>query len=172
MNTNLKTIVNTMVAVRRTRTLRAALKEWFAHKGSCPDPEILNFEDWVGRRIDDMADAIHDDSLVNVANLLAALKVQAIGDGLAIAEARKAEKKGFLTDTNCYVEEVIVYASVWLKGKRLAETDNMAELIAQKFRAQGYATDIWIDEEDDTEVTVNAYIDFPLYVESLKKGGK
>lgn len=172
MNTNLKTIVNTMVAVRRTRTLRAALKEWFAHKGSCPDPEILNFEDWVGRRIEDMADAIHDDALVNVANLLAALKVQAIGDSNAIRFAAKAARDGFCSDTNCYVEEGVVYADVWIRHKQAICAKERAEKIAEEFRQMGYATDIWVDEEDEHDVTVNACLDFPLYVELQKKGGK
>ena len=158
-------------ALKSTR-LRKELKDWFDHKGYCPNPEITDFEGWVEKLADYLAGGIKEDKNVTVENLVTALKVQAIGDANAIRFARKAEKDGWKTDTDCYIEEGIVYASVWLSGKDAKATEKRADAMAAKFRVLGYATDVWVDEEDDKDVTVNACLDFPLYVKLTKKGGK
>ena len=170
MNTSLKMVKAARAKALKGARLRKELKEWFNRKGDCPDPEITDFNEWVERLADRLAGWIKDDKLVTVENLVTALKVQAIGDCNAIRFARKAEKDGWKTDTNCYIEEGIVYASVWLSGDDAKSTEKRADAIAEKFRALGYATDVWIDEEEDTDVTVNACLDFPLYVELTKKG--
>lgn len=170
VNTSKKMVQDARAKAMKSAPLRKELKDWFDRKGCCPDPEITDFKEWVERLADRLAGWIKNDKLVTVENLVTALKVQAIGDANAIRFARKAEKDGWKTDTNCYIEEGIVYASVWLSGNDAKATEKRADAMAEKFRALGYATDVWIDEDKD--VTVNACLDFPLYVELTKKGGR
>ena len=173
MNTNMNMLTAVRQKAMMSAPLRKALEGWFNRKGACPNPEITDFGKWVENLADILGGAIHDDKQVTVDNLVTALKVQAVGDETAIRLARDAEKDGWDSDTNCYVEEGVVYASVWLGGKDDAKaTEKKAAEIGEEFRKMGYAVDVWIDEEDDKEVTVNACIDFPLFVEMQKKGGR
>ena len=151
--------------------LRNGLKEWFKKKGACPDPEVKDFVEWVERRLDYLAGHMGE-CRITVDSLVTALKVQAVGDVNALALAEEAKREGWETDTNCYVEEGVVWASVWLSGKDAKATEKRADAMAAKFRDLGYATDVWVDEEDDKDVTVNACLDFPLYVKLTKKGGR
>lgn len=173
MNTNMNILTIVRQKAMMSAPLRKALKEWFNRKGDCPNPEITDFGKWVENLADIQAGEIHDDRQVTVDNLVAALKVDAIGDGNAIRFARDAEKDGWNTDTACYVEEGVVYASVWLSGKDDAKaTEKKADEIGEEFRKIGYAVDVLVDEEDDKEVAVHASIALPLFVEMQKKGGR
>ena len=167
-----RTIVWTAGLVRRTRKLKAALKAW--HKvDRAKGFGNPNFEDWLRIRIEDMEKGIHDDNLLSPANLVKALEVCAIGDPLALKFATAAAKKGgFQTDTNCYLEEGMVNASVWVKHIVLDAVKTKAEEIAEKFREKGYAVDVCVNEEDASEITVNGTIDFDKYLELQKKGGR
>lgn len=179
MNTN-----KTMLEAARQKAmmdapLRKALEEWlineesFNLKWGFPGPGITDFGEWVENRADILAGEILDVKQVTVDNLVTALRVHAIGDGTAIRLARGAEEDGWDADTNCYVEEGVVYATVWLGGKDDAKaTEKKADEIGAEFRKIGYAVDVFVDEEDDKEVTVHASIAFPLFVEMQKKGGR
>lgn len=158
--------------VMRSKPLRESLKDWFNHKGNCPFNETPRFGDWVCRMLDFMGDMIHDDGLVTADNLAAALRVQSIGDPLALKCAGMLEKKKVQTDTNCYVEEGMVYASVWIKHMIVDYANELAEEVAGKFREKGYSVDVWHDMENSSEVTVNAVIDFEKFVKLQKKGGR
>ena len=158
--------------VMRIKPLRRSLKDWFDHKGRCPFPAIHDFGVWVELMLDFMGDMIHNDGLETADNYVAALRVQSMGDPLALKCARQLEKKGVQTDIDCYVEEGMVYASVWLKHRVIDHVNKLAEEVAGKFREKGYSVDVWTDEEDSSEVTVNAVIDFDKFAELLKKGGQ
>ena len=82
------------------------------------------------------------------------------------------ERKNVQTDTNCYVEEGMVYASVWIKHMIVDYANELAEEVAGKFREKGYYVELWHDMEDSSEVTVNAVIDFEKFVKLQKKGGR
>ena len=172
MNTNMNTVKETAKRAMRSATLSKALREWFNRKGACPDPEVKEFREWVERRADQLAADIRDDKIVNADNLFIALQVQAIGDSNAIRFAAEAARDGFNADTNCYVEEGMVHANVWLEHKLAACAKARAEKVAEEFRKMGYSSEVWVDELDDTNVTVYACLDFPLYVELAKKGGR
>lgn len=172
VNTSKKMVQDARAKALKSAPLRKELKDWFDHKGYCPNPEITDFKEWVEKLADELAGAIHEDKHVTVENLVTALKVQAIGDANAIRFANGARKAGWRTDTNCYLEEGVVYADVWLHGRDPKATEKKADAIAAKFRKLGYSASVWVDEEDDHEVTVNACLDFPLYVELAKKGGR
>lgn len=158
--------------VMRSRPLRESLKDWFNHKGRCPFNETPLFSDWVDKMLDMMRGEIGNDRLATADNLAAALRVQSIGDPLALKCASQLEKKNIQTDIDCYVEEGKVFASVWIKHMVLDYVNEKAEEVAGKFREKGYSVDMWVDEEDASEITVNAVIDFDKYVGNQKKGGR
>lgn len=43
------------------------------------------------------------------------LRINAVGDVNALREARLAKRSGFITDTNCYVEDGVVNANVYVE---------------------------------------------------------
>ena len=79
----------------KSAPLRKELKDWFDHKGSCPNPEITDFKEWVEKQVDYLAGAIHEDKDVTVENLVTALKVEAMGDVNAIRFSNRAAKEGW-----------------------------------------------------------------------------
>lgn len=172
VNTSKKMVRDARAKALKSAPLRKELKDWFGRKGNCPNPEITDFKEWVENLADSLAGAIHEDKNVTVENLVTALKVEAIGDVNAIRFSNKAAKEGWQTDINCYLEEGVVHADVWLHGNAPKATEKKADAIAAKFRKLGYAASVWIDEEDEHDVIVNACLDFPLYVELVKKGGR
>ena len=169
---NAKMIKAAKAKVMRSKPIRESLKDWFNHKGNCPFNEPPRFGDWVAKMLDFMEDMIHEDRLVTADNLAAALRVQSIGDPLALKCAGMLERKNVQTDTNCYVEEGMVYASVWIKHMIVDYANELAEEVAGKFREKGYYVELWHDMEDSSEVTVNAVIDFEKFVKLQKKGGR
>lgn len=166
MNTSIANAQAAKTAALQDGVLEVALRIWFAKKGSCPDPEITDFEEWVEKRCDDMAGCIEDSN--SPMCIAKALRVNALGDELAMYTAMVAQSEGFNTDINCYVEDNIVYANVWVSGKTAEQNKAQAEAIAKIFRNAGYSAEVWVDEVDDTDVTVNAQIDFPLYMKMQK----
>lgn len=155
--------------------LNRTLREWHRKQGTLPlDRQGKPFIEWVdclichcAKQIATWCDAtrpLPDDN-----DILCALKVNAIGDVFALNEEKTA-RKSFQTDINCYVEEGVVYSSIWLKGADSNAVSDEADRIADRLKFAGYAAETWIDEEDDHEVTVNAQIDFPLYREMAESG--
>lgn len=155
--------------------LNRALREWHSKQGSLPlDWQGKPFIEWVdclighvAKQIATWCDAtrpLPDDN-----DILCALRVNAIGDVFALYEEKTA-RKSFQTDINCYVEEGIVYSSIWLKGVDSNAVSEEADRIAGRMNSAGYSAETWIDEEDEHEVTVNAQIDFPLYRDMVSGG--
>lgn len=148
----------------KDKVLRLALEDWFSKKGSCPDPEIADFNEWLEKQCNDISKNIcWADAFLTPEQIVVALKVNAVGDELALYLADRVSVCGYTADTNCYVEEGIVYVNVWIQGTAPIFVKEEAEKIAAVFRKEGYAAELWVDEEDDREVTVNAQLDFPLY---------
>lgn len=170
-NIGKETLRKALNLVFTSKLLTDSLADWWRHKGKLPPNEAdMGFCDWVCNKIDKISDCIGaraEDPPVN--EIVEALRVNAIGDPMALNTIDPSKEEGFKTDTNCYVEDCIVYSSVWLTGLGADEVYDRAKAIAKEFEAQGYATDIYVDEEDDTEVTVNASIDFPVYMENFRQ---
>ena len=169
VNTSKKMVQDARAKALKSAPLRKGLKYWFNHTYF---PNSVDFKEWVEKLADELVGAIHEDKHVTVENLVTALKVQAMGDANAIRFSNRAAKEGWQTDINSYLEEGVVYAAVWLHGNDPKATEKKADAIAAKFRKLGYSASVWVDEEDDHDVTVNACLDFPLYVELVKKGGR
>lgn len=172
VNTIKKMVQGARAKALKSAPLRKALMNWFKLKGNCPYPEITDFGKWVEELLYHIGDMIKEEKNVTIDNLVAGLKVNAIGDPLAVKCSAELEKKNIQTDINCYVEEGKVYSSVWIKHMVLDYVNEKAEEVAGKFREKGYSVDMWVDEEDASEITVNAWIDFDKYVENQKKGGR
>jgi len=152
----------------KSSTIRKELKDWFVRDQCLPNSE-RDFGKWLNSLIDGVARGIHEECLISVDNLLEGLKVQVVGDSLALHHAEKAAREGYETDTNCYIEEGVVYASVYLSGEDAEATRKRAEQMAEDFRKSGYAAEAIVDDEEERDYFVNAQIDFNLYV---KKGGE
>lgn len=168
MNITIDSIMKAREIARADEKLAKALKQWFHHKGQLsPNERYLSFSEWVYGMCEYMAGCIGEDETVE--HLVEALRVNAIGVPLAGNLSLVANVDGFVTDTNCYVEDNIVYAGVWISNKTAEENKKRADEMAEVFRKNGYAVDVWVDEVDDTEVTVNAQIDFPVYLKNLGK---
>lgn len=144
--------------------LSGALHDWHAHKGRlAAADQRKSFEQWLLEQIQYTDLGVQDiDPCPEV--LVKALEICAIGDKLALYLAADAQREhGVDTDTNCYVEEGVVFSNVWLRADNAAWAKIYAEEIADKFNKAGYSAEVWVDEEDDRECTVNAQIDFALY---------
>ena len=170
MNTTMKNINAVKAKAMQSATLRKELKGWFFRDKRYTRTERC-FGNWLGYIIDGVACGIHEDRLITVDNLFVGLKVQAIGDRFAVRYAAKAERDGYDTDINCYVEDGVVFASVYLSGKNAKGTKERAALMAAAFRKNGYFAETVVDEEDNRDYFVNAQIDFSLYVKNLNKKG-
>ena len=152
-----------------TNALVDSLAEWWRRKGNLSSDEAcLCFFDWMCKKIDDISYCLgartEDPPAMEIVE---ALCVNAIGDPVAIHEGSKLADAGFQTDTNCYVEDAVVYSSLWLVGPSADNAYDMAKAIAETFKSHGYATDIYVDEEDDTQVTVNASVDFDFFYKEV-----
>ena len=158
--------------VMRSKPLRESLKDWFNHKGNCPFNDTPLFSTWVDKMLEMIRGEIGNDRLATADNLAAALRVQSMGDPIALKCARQLEKKNVQTDIDCYVEEGKVYASVWIKHIVVDYVTEMADEILWKFRNAGYLASINMDEEDSSEVTVCAVIDVAKFFKMQKKGGR
>lgn len=158
--------------VMRSKPLRESLKDWFNHKGSCPFNDTPLFSDWVDKMLDMMRGEIGNDRLATADNLAAALRVQSIGDPLALKCASQLEKNNVQTDTDCYVEDGKVYASVWIKNMVVDYVNELADKVRSTFRNKGYLASICIDDEDPSEVTVCAVMDVARFFDLQKKGGR
>ena len=168
MNISIEDAQAARATAMRSKPLRKALNDWYEKKGCCPFPEETSFLRWVERLADYVAGQFHDEGLVTVPNIVEGLRVQAIGDRLAIRLAKSAARAGYETDINCYIEDGVVFANVWIASDSFEKSEKRADKIAAEFRKAGYSAELWVDEEDDRACTVNAQIDFKLYV---KKGG-
>lgn len=158
--------------VMRSKPLRESLKEWFSQKGRCPYNEVVDFGDWTELMLRKMAVEIGDTSLETADNLFNALKVQSMGDPIALKCASQLEKKNVQTDIDCYVEEGKVYASVWIKHMVVDYVNELADEVRSTFRNKGYIASICIDDEDSSEVTVCAVKDVAKFFKAQKKGGR
>lgn len=152
------------------KKFKKALEEWHREKGTPPSGgRNLDFKDWLRVRIDDMAGCIGDFKYAGFRMphvISEALRVNAVGDVNAIREASLGKKAGFATDINCYVQEGIVYANVYVEGTDAIKVHKRADMISRRFAERGYSAEVWVDEEDERCVTVSAEIDFPIYLRS------
>ena len=172
VNTSKKIVSDAKAKVMRSKTLRESLKDWFNHKGKCPFNEVERFGDWVDLMLDMMRVEIGNSRLETAENLFEALKVQSMGDPIALKCVRYLNKKKVQNDIDCYVEEGKVYASVWIKHKVVDYVNELADKVHGMFRDKGYLTSIWIDDEDSSEATVCAVMDVAKFFKMQKKGGR
>jgi hypothetical protein len=153
--------------------LRKSLREWFNKKGRSPLCTMeYGFGDWVVWLLCTMSDRLGIDypEFPTSDQMVDAVRVNAIGDFVAVKAGWLAKRAGFESDIDCYVEDGIVYSCIWLKGSNAKKTEKYADGLAERLNRIGYSAETSIDEEDDREVYVNAQIDFGLYVNLTKRG--
>lgn len=165
MNASMVTIQAAEMLALQDTSLQAALHDWHNHKGRLEaEDRDKPFDRWLRDLLISLSDHMKETD-PEPSRIVKALEINAVGDKLALYwAAQMARGHGLQTDTNCYVEDGMVYSSVWLKGDEPAWVKIHAEEVAGEFQKAGYATDICVDEEDDREVTINASIDFALYI--------
>ena len=105
----------------------------------------------------------------DIEEIVKVLRINAVGDVNALREARLAKRAGLDTDTNCYVEDGVVNANVYVEGTDLEKVSRRAKLIKDRFVKMGYSAEVWIDEEENRCQTVNALIDLPIYLRKARK---
>lgn len=130
--------------------LRASLEEWHGRQA-----EGKEFEPWLRDIIDYLAANFPDNLEVSAEAMVNALKVQSIGIPSVTAKSEEVKKSFGLDDVDvCFaVEDGIVSVSVWHKGK---ESEAAAESTKDFLEANGWAADVFKDEECEDEFTVNA----------------
>jgi len=129
----------------------------------------LPFDGWIRERLDCMAGKLGS-LKVSAEDMSAALRINATGDVLAVAEEIDARDHGFNSGVSCYVEEGVVFSSLWLRGFDVKATMDRAKDAEKRFRSVGYSAEVYVDENDPHEVTVNAQIDLDLYQKKLMDG--
>lgn len=141
--------------VRGDGELMAALRGWWSDNAKGHSRYAEPFDDWLDSIIVYIEGQIGGEA-ASPADVAKALKIQAMGDKVAVAAAKVAERDGFEHDINCYVEEGVVYANVWIRGDDAEKVLQEAEGIAVGFRCNGYAVELWKEDLKDGECTVNA----------------
>lgn len=165
MNVSNGKISRAMILVVGDPALMVSLHEWYTRYRLCiQGRDALSFDRWIRERLDDMARNLNY-PYVSAEDMSEALRINSAGDAIAVTESISAREDGFKSDVNCYVEEGVVFSGVWLRGVHIMDTMDRAEDIASRFRLVGYSAELYVDERDAHEVTVNAQIDFDRYKE-------
>ena len=169
MNASQQTIDHALWLVACDAAFMTMLHEWYVRDLGIPGTGRPPFNGWIREKLDSIAGNLHALN-ARAEDISDALRINATGDVLAVAESIDAKEHGFKSDVNCYVEEGVVFSSVWIRGFDVKATIDRAEDVARRFRSVGYCAEVYVDEEDAHEVTVNAQIDFTLYKERLMNG--
>lgn len=166
-----QTIEKVVSLTREDKAFDAALHDWHERKiYLSPKVADKTYDDWLRTIIVDLAGNI---GIVmkpfnpDPSGIAMALRINAIGDDLALEEAHLAAEDGFESDANSYVEEGVVNSNVWIRIADPDKTLARAKDICASFSDSGYSAEIVPDPGDARGATVMATIDFPVYA-SLK----
>ena len=151
------------MALKDKELAKALRKMHRLEDGAC----MMKFSDWVDENLEHLAVRIGRNETVE--HLVKALRVDMVGDDVALDAARRTKGIGFESDIGCYVDDNTVYSSVWIKAPTSVQAKIQSETIRQLYERFGFEASVWVDEEDDTEVSVNAKIDFPVYLKNLEE---
>lgn len=164
---NNETICAAIKLSRADQALDKALHDWWHHQGTLPTAlRGKQFGVWLIDMLNDLSTTIdevfHGEQTAE--NIVDVLRIHAIGDPLAIRLAAESEPDGFMTDTNSYVEDGYVNAKVYLHHADPKKAKARAEQVYAAFTAAGYSAEVWVDEVDANDVTVNAQLDFKSFL--------
>ena len=167
MTVNQETIRDATKLARQDPALDTALHDWWRHHGTLPTTlRGKPFGVWLIDLLKDLSTTIdevfHGEQTAE--NIVDVLRIHAIGDPLALRLAAEAEQDGLGTDTNCYVEDGCVDVHVYLRHEDSEKAKARATQMCTAFTAAGYSAEVWLDEEDDRDVTVNAQLDFNSFL--------
>lgn len=167
MTVNHETIRSALKRARQEPALDMSLHNWWQHQVTLPtDLRGKSFGvlliDLLNELSTTIEEVFHGEQTAE--NIVDVLRIHAIGDPLAIRLAEDAEQDGFGTDTNCCVEDGFVYTNVYLHHEDPKKTKARASQVCDAFTEAGYYADVWVDEEDDHDVTVNAKLAFKSFI--------
>lgn len=154
MNTSIKFRDDAATAAMAIPELRVALEDWHGRETKDGVTDEV-FGTWLWNLIDGLAECFPANVEVTVEAMVNALKVQ-VGIIPSVRAVMDRNRKSFGlddADINSYIEDGMVDVSVWYKGK---DAYAAAESTKDFFEVNGYAVDIWKDEEIEGEFTVNA----------------
>lgn len=158
MNTSINFRNNAAKAAIARPELAAALGDWhkeITERGVTKE----DFDTWLRHVIDNLAANFKDGIEPSVEWMVNALKVQC-GFMPSVRAVMERDKKSFVldkADLNSYIEDCMVNAAVWYKGKNAYAA---AESTKDFFEANGWAVEVWKDEDREDDYTVNATRDF------------
>lgn len=164
---NQETIRAAIKRARQEPALDMSLHDWWQHQGTLPTAlRGKPFGAWLVDLMNELSKTIDEAFHVEqtAENIVDVLRIHAIGDPLAIRLAADAEHDGFGTDTNCCVENGCIDANVYLHHEDPEKTKARASQVCAAFTEAGYSAEVWVDEEDDHDVTVNAQLDFKSFI--------
>ena len=168
-----RTISGVKKLARADKELWGELLAWYSHdrlgwlRG---DRMTRSFDEWLDGLVEHMTRqfcAYVSDR--KPSEIVKVLRINAVGDVNALREARLAKRAGLNTDTNCYVEDGVVNANVYVEGKDLEKVSRRANLMKDRFEKMGYSAEVWVDEEESRRQTVNAQIDLAIYLRMARK---
>ena len=167
MTVNQETIRDSIKLALQDPALDTALHDWWGHQGTMPTAlRGKRFSVWLINLLNDLSMSIdevfHGEQTAE--NIVDVLRINAIGDPLALRLAAEAEYDGVGTDTNSYVEDGCVDVYVYPRHEDSEKAKARAAKICTAFTESGYSAEVWVDEEDDHDVTVNAQLDFKSFL--------
>lgn len=154
MNTSVKFRNDAAKAAIARAALCVALEDWHeaeTERGVTKE----DFDTWLRKVIDGLAANYKDGVEPTTHWMVNALKVQ-VGMIPSVKSVMERDRKSFGlldADLNSYVEEDMVCAAVWYKG---ANAERAAENTKKTLETNGWAADVFKDEECEDEFTVNA----------------
>lgn len=130
-----------------------------------------SYDEWLDVKLRHMIEQIEQwyDSAPPAEDIVCALRVNGVGDSLALYEASRL-KEWLNTDTACYVEEGFTYASIWISGDYRDVVYDKAHESLDRFKRIGYSGEVLEDPGDQNQLTVCAEIEFPKYLGLVRSG--
>ena len=145
--------------------LKKSLEYMFEEKNKkLPEGWGSDFDNWLDFMVRDVAENIPEP--VTPERIFTAMQIQAIGEHFAIVAADTLIEKPNIhrVEINCYVADGVVNSSVRIEGESHEDVLNCSEWVKELFHKNGYDAELFEDEEEQNEITVNARIDFDIYV--------
>ena len=157
MNISVKFRDDAAKAAMARDELYVALKEWHGDE-TARGVTKADFDTWLRKVIDYLADNSKDGIELTTDWMVNALKVQ-VGMIPSVKSVMERDRKSFdldNADINSYIEEGVVYVSVWYKGRN---AEAAAESTKDFFAANGFIAQFFGRKGGD-EYTVCASRDF------------
>ena len=167
MNVDEQKISSAKAKAMMSTSLRKACKAWYEAKKTSPYPEAKSLGEWIEKELRFLALMTGQGEAITVDALLYALRVELLGEPLAVALAENARRNGWKTELYSYIEDGWVFSRVFVSGKSAEENKNEAYAIQSTFSIAGQDAKVELADSDIGEYCVCASIEF---AKSIPKG--